>query len=160
MSTEAIRAAVTRMLPSVRSDLESLVRIPSVSADPAATSHLQASANAVAAMLRASGLPDVEILQVGSGKPAVLGRRPAGPGARTVLLYAHHDVQPPGRLDRWDSAPFDPTFWQRGERRVLFQATPDPTRSFGFIADNRRTAFADGLIDDAARVLDKFGGCA
>jgi acetylornithine deacetylase/succinyl-diaminopimelate desuccinylase-like protein len=106
--TAQLAAAVRRLLPSVRSDLERLVRIPSVSADPAAAPHLRASAREVAAMLRRAGLPDVEVLTVEGGRPAVLGRRPGPPGAPTVLLYAHHDVQPAGDPAGWDGDPFEP----------------------------------------------------
>ncbi|MGZ4433501.1 MAG: M20/M25/M40 family metallo-hydrolase [Trebonia sp.] len=103
-----LATALRRVLPSVRSDLERLVRIPSVSADPAAGPHLQASADEVATLLRQAGLPEVEVLSMPGGQPAVLGRRPGPPGARTVLLYAHHDVQPPGDRAAWDSDPFEP----------------------------------------------------
>ncbi len=108
-STVGLEAAVRRVLPSVRSDLERLVRIPSVSADPAAGPQLQASAAEVAGLLRAAGLPEVEVLDVEGGQPAVLGRRSAPAGAPTVLLYAHHDVQPPGDRAAWESDPFEPT---------------------------------------------------
>jgi len=100
--------AVRQVLPSVRADLERLVRIPSVSADPAAAPHLRASAEAAAGLLSGAGLPEVEIRTVPGGQPAVVARRPAPPGAPTVLLYAHHDVQPPGDLASWDSDPFQP----------------------------------------------------
>src|SRR5215472_1669589 len=93
---ERLAAAVRQVLPSVRADLERLVAIPSVSADPAAAPHLAASAREVAALLRAAGLPEAEVITAGGGAPAVLGHLPAPPGAPTVLLYAHHDVQPPG----------------------------------------------------------------
>ena len=84
------------------------MRIPSVSADPAAAPHLWASAAEVAALLRQAGLPEVDVLTAGDSRPAVLGRRAAPPGAPTVLLYAHHDVQPPGDPADWDSDPFTP----------------------------------------------------
>src|SRR6516162_9394546 len=100
--------AVQRMLPSVRADLERLVRIPSVSADPAAAPYLAESSHAVAALLSEAGLPEVDIVAVPNGQPAVLARRPAPPGAPTVLLYAHHDVQPAGDRAGWDSDPFEP----------------------------------------------------
>jgi acetylornithine deacetylase/succinyl-diaminopimelate desuccinylase-like protein len=106
--TEPLTAAVRQVLPSVRADLERLVRIPSVSADPAAAPQLRASAAEVAALLRQAGLPEVDVLTVEGGQPAVLGRRPGPPGAPTVLLYAHHDVQPPGERADWDSDPFEP----------------------------------------------------
>ena len=101
--------ALEQALPSVRSDLERLVRIPSVSADPAAQPHVQASAGEVATLLGQAGMPEVEVLTVDGGQPAVIGRRPAPPGAPTVLLYAHHDVQPTGDPAGWDSDPFEPT---------------------------------------------------
>ena len=108
-TSEGLRAALRQVLGSVRADLDTLIRIPSVSADAAATSHVQASAEQVADLLRAAGLPEVEVLQVAGGQPAVLGRRPGPAGAPTVLLYAHHDVQPPGERAAWDSDPFEPT---------------------------------------------------
>ena len=108
MTTEQLTAAVRQVLPSARADLERLVRIPSVSADPDAARHLWASAAEVAALLRQAGLPEVDVLTAGDSRPAVLGRRAAPPGAPTVLLYAHHDVQPPGDPADWDSDPFTP----------------------------------------------------
>ena len=104
---EDIRDALRTILPEVRSDLERLVRIPSISSDPAAGAHLQASAEEVARQLTECGLTEVEVLSAG-GHPAVIGRRPAAPGAPTVLLYAHHDVQPVGDLAQWSSDPFVP----------------------------------------------------
>ncbi|HLK73709.1 MAG TPA: dipeptidase [Streptosporangiaceae bacterium] len=101
-------AAVQQVLPSVRADLERLVRIPSVSADPAAAPHLRHSADEVAALLEAAGLPEVDVLSVPGGQPAVVARRPAPPGAPTVLLYAHHDVQPTGDPASWHTEPFQP----------------------------------------------------
>jgi acetylornithine deacetylase/succinyl-diaminopimelate desuccinylase-like protein len=99
---------VRQVLPSVRRDLEDLVRIESVWADPARRSEVQRSAQAVADLLSAAGFDDVEIVAEG-GAPAVIARRPAPPGAPTVLLYAHHDVQPEGDHGLWSTAPFEPT---------------------------------------------------
>jgi len=107
--SEGLRAAVATVLPEVLADLERLVRIPSISADPAAAGHVRASAAAVAALLREAGLEDVDILTIDGGQPAVIGHRPAPPGAPTVLLYAHHDVQPTGERADWESEPFEPT---------------------------------------------------
>ena len=111
---EAIRAALRDVMPSVRADLESLVRIPSVSADPARADDVRRSAEATADLFRAEGFDDVQILTAAGGAPAVVARRPAPEGAPTVLLYAHHDVQPVGDRADWDSEPFEPT--ERGER--------------------------------------------
>jgi acetylornithine deacetylase/succinyl-diaminopimelate desuccinylase-like protein len=102
-----LRAAVAGVLPGVRADLESLVRIPSVSADPGAAEAMRASAEAVSDLLASAGM-EVDVVRAGDGLPAVLGHRPAPPGAPTVLLYAHHDVQPAGDAADWDSDPFEP----------------------------------------------------
>jgi cysteinylglycine-S-conjugate dipeptidase len=104
-----LRAAVQKVLPQVRADLADLVRIPSVSADPVRHDQVRRSASATAHLLERAGFPDVRVLSAPGGQPAVVARRPAPPGVPTVLLYAHHDVQPEGRLDAWDSAPFEPT---------------------------------------------------
>lgn len=105
---EPVRSAVQRVLPGVRADLEQLIAIPSVSADPAAAPQLAESAREVAELLRQAGLPEVDIVQIDGGQPAVLAHRPGRPGAPTVLLYAHHDVQPPGDRADWDTDPFHP----------------------------------------------------
>ena len=106
--TSDVRAAVERVLPGVREDLERLVRIPSVSADPTASGHVRASAEAVVALLRGCDMEDVQILEVEGGAPAVVARKPAPPGKPTVLLYGHHDVQPTGDPAEWTSPPFEP----------------------------------------------------
>jgi cysteinylglycine-S-conjugate dipeptidase len=107
--SEPLRAALRQVLPSVRADLEQLVRIPSVSADPAAAPQVRASAEQAAVLLRQAGLPAVDIVSVKDGQPAVIGHRPGPPGTPAVLLYAHHDVQPAGDRAAWDSDPFEPT---------------------------------------------------
>ncbi|MFG1932574.1 dipeptidase [Mycobacterium sp. NPDC048908] len=99
---------VRAVLPSVRRDLEDLVRIESVWADPARRPEVQRSAEAVAKLLTEAGFGDVKTVSEG-GAPAVIARHPAPPGAPTVLLYAHHDVQPEGDPAQWQSAPFEPT---------------------------------------------------
>ncbi|WP_313673642.1 dipeptidase [Mycolicibacterium sp.] len=98
---------VRAVLPEVRRDLEDLVRIPSVWSDPARRHDVHRSAEKVAQLLRDAGFGDVEIVSEG-GAPAVIAHHPAPPGAPTVLLYAHHDVQPEGDAGQWDSAPFEP----------------------------------------------------
>ncbi len=110
-----LTARVRALLPGVRADLEALVRIPGVSAASFPREPVERSAAAVAELMRGAGLHDVEVLRVeipGTGgqvgAPAVVGHRPGPPGAPTVLLYAHHDVQPPGREELWASPPFEP----------------------------------------------------
>ncbi len=99
---------VRDVLPSVRRDLEDLVRIESVWADPARRGEVQRSADAVVKLLSDAGFKNVQIVSEG-GAPAVIARHPAPPGAPTVLLYAHHDVQPEGDHTQWNSPPFEPT---------------------------------------------------
>ena len=99
---------VRAVLPSVREDLEDLVRIQSVWADPARRDEVHKSAQAVFDLFTGVGFTDVRIVSEG-GAPAVIARHPAPPGAPTVLLYAHHDVQPEGDPQQWQSAPFEPT---------------------------------------------------
>jgi cysteinylglycine-S-conjugate dipeptidase len=104
-----LRAAVDNAFPASRADLENLVRIASVSADPSATPDVAASAEAVADLARSAGAASVDILTVPGGAPAVVAHWPAPEGKPTVLLYAHHDVQPTGVEADWTSPPFEPT---------------------------------------------------
>ncbi|GAB6897850.1 dipeptidase [Kineosporia succinea] len=106
---ESLRTRLAALMPAVRADLERLVRIPSVSADAFDQSTLETSASTVEQLLRDAGIDDVEILRVEGGRPAVVGRRPGPAGAPTVMLYAHHDVQPPGAEDAWETSAFEPT---------------------------------------------------
>src|ERR1700761_9228740 len=99
---------VREVLPSIRHDLEDLVRIESVWADPERRPEVHRSAQAVADLLSQAGFGDVRIVSA-DGAPAVIGHHPAPPGAPTVLLYAHHDVQPEGDRSQWASSPFEPT---------------------------------------------------
>src|SRR3712207_8301207 len=106
LSEADLRAAIQREMPGVRADLERLVRIPGIAFDGFDHAQAERSATAVAELLRGCGL-DVQVVRAG-GQPAVIGRRAAPPGAPTVLLYAHHDVQPAGDLTQWLSDPFEP----------------------------------------------------
>ena len=106
MTEDELRAAIAREMPGVRADLERLVRIPGIAFDGFDHSQVERSAEAVAELLRGCGL-EVQIVR-GAGQPAVIGRRAAPAGAPTVLLYAHHDVQPAGDPALWSSDPFEP----------------------------------------------------
>ncbi|GAA1149676.1 M20/M25/M40 family metallo-hydrolase [Kribbella jejuensis] len=103
-----LSAAIDRVLPSVRADLEDLIRIPSVSYEPARAADVQRSAEATAALFHAEGF-EVKIVRSNDGAPAVIAKKPAPAGKPTVLLYAHHDVQPTGPVSQWTSDPFEPT---------------------------------------------------
>ena len=103
-----LRAAVEQQLPWARADLERLIRIPSIWADPAHADDTHRSAEAVAELARGAGAADVAVVTADDGAPAVLAHWPAPPGAPTVLLYAHHDVQPTGGDELWTAHPFEP----------------------------------------------------
>lgn len=117
---EALRASVRGGLPRAIAELSELVRIPSVSWDGFDPAQVLASAERTAELLRELGVFDTVLVDRASapdgapGQPAVLARRPARSGRPTVLLYAHHDVQPPGPDIEWSSPPFEPTL--RGDR--------------------------------------------
>ena len=116
-----LREAVEAGFPAALADLTRLVRIPSVSWDGFDPEHVVRSAEAVAELARGTGVFDeVEVVRVPMegteelGLPTVFARRAAREGRPTVLLYAHHDVQPPGDDADWDSQPYEPTL--RGDR--------------------------------------------
>jgi len=94
-------------MPEVRDALERLIRIPSVSFPEFDPAKVRESADLTRELLAAAGM-QTEILEVEGAHPAVLGRIPPPAGAPTVLLYAHHDVQPEGPLQLWTSPPYDP----------------------------------------------------
>ncbi|WP_157622572.1 dipeptidase [Nostocoides sp. Soil756] len=153
-------------MPQVRADLEALTRIPSVSLDAFDQAHVEASAEATAALLRAEGC-EVEIVREG-GRPAVIGHKPGPPGSRTVTLYAHHDVQPPGDDALWDSPPFEPT--ERGGRLYGRGAADDKAGVMAHVAALRAhgddlpvgvTIFVEGEeeigSDSLPTILEKHG---
>jgi acetylornithine deacetylase/succinyl-diaminopimelate desuccinylase-like protein len=117
---EALRSSVRDGMPQAIGDLSSLVRIPSVSWDGFDAEHVQRSAEHTAQLLRDLDVFETVIVDRAPtsggalGQPAVLARRPARDGRPTVLLYAHHDVQPPGDDAAWSSPPYEPTL--RGDR--------------------------------------------
>lgn len=104
-----LRAHLQRGAPALLSDLSALIRIPSVSWSGFDPAHLEQSARTVAGLFESTGLfPSVRVL-TSSGAPAVVARREPKNGAPTVLLYAHHDVQPPGPDELWESPAYSPT---------------------------------------------------
>jgi acetylornithine deacetylase/succinyl-diaminopimelate desuccinylase-like protein len=160
---QELRAAVARELPGVREDLERLIRIPGVAFDGFDHAHVERSAEAVAGLLRGCGL-EVRIVRSG-GQPAVLGRRAAPPGAPTVLLYAHHDVQPPGDPALWEGDPFEPVerdgrLYGRGaaDDKAGVMAHVAALRAFGDRLPVGVVVFVEGEEEYGSKSLDRLIG--
>jgi acetylornithine deacetylase/succinyl-diaminopimelate desuccinylase-like protein len=110
MSPRELRDAVADAMPRSVQDLERLVRIPSIAFPGYDAEPVRASAEATAEILEAAGFGGVRLIELPDGvdHPAVYGEIPGPAGAPTVLLYAHHDVQPEGPLEEWSTPPFEP----------------------------------------------------
>jgi acetylornithine deacetylase/succinyl-diaminopimelate desuccinylase-like protein len=109
-----LKNRVHDQLPGLIGDLEALVRIQSVSADPERLAEVEKSARKTAQLLAAEGVAAEVVRAYDGAPPAVIGERKGPEGAPVVLLYAHHDVQPENDPADWDSPPFEPVV--RGER--------------------------------------------
>lgn len=111
MGTNEIIERVDRAMDTHINDLKDFVAIPSVSASSFDQSTLKESAQWVAQRAERLGL-ETEVIELRTddgrvGRPAILASREAEPGKPTVLLYAHHDVQPPGDDADWNTKPFE-----------------------------------------------------
>ena len=105
-SSVTLRERVSEDMPRIRAKLETLVRIRSISHPGGDPAEVRRSAEATANILREAGC-ETKIVEI-EGVPGVIGHVAAPAGAPTVLLYAHHDVQPTGARDLWHSEPFEP----------------------------------------------------
>jgi acetylornithine deacetylase/succinyl-diaminopimelate desuccinylase-like protein len=93
---------------AILEDLVAFARIPSVSTDPAYASGMRSGAAWVAERLRRAGLADATIRET-QGHPVVTASWLGAPGAPTILVYGHYDVQPPDPAERWITPAFEPT---------------------------------------------------
>jgi acetylornithine deacetylase/succinyl-diaminopimelate desuccinylase-like protein len=114
ISVTLVKEKVDAAFPVALANLGDLVRIPGIAWDAFDPQQLERSAEAVAALLRDTGVFElVEIRRAEAhgkvGAPAVVARREARNGRPQILLYAHHDVQPPGDLSVWNTPEFQPT---------------------------------------------------
>jgi acetylornithine deacetylase/succinyl-diaminopimelate desuccinylase-like protein len=106
-SAEQLRRRVAEIMDAARDELAALVRIPSVAFAGFPEEPVRRAAAAVLDLVRGVGI-DARLVDVPGSPPAVFGERPARPGAPTVLLYAHYDVQPAGPDAAWASPAFEP----------------------------------------------------
>ena len=109
-----IKKDIHENMPRYIDMLSSLVAIPSISFDNFDQKYVLDSANAVKAMFEKAGLTNIQFLMPPSGRPSVYAESLTSPDKPTILLYAHHDVQPPMREALWDTPPFKAT--QKGDR--------------------------------------------
>ena len=88
-------------------ELFDLLRIPSISADPAYNNQVALCAEHIAAHMTDLGIQNVNIYPT-QGHPIVYGDFLVDPALPTVLVYGHYDVQPADPIELWDNDPFDP----------------------------------------------------
>lgn len=103
-----LKSAVAADMPRLKELLSTLVRMKSVSADGYDPAAVRETGESIVAMLTEAGFDNTRLLESSNGHPAVFAERPGPEGAPKVLLYAHYDVQPPGPIEEWEIAPFDP----------------------------------------------------
>jgi len=147
----AVREAVEGGIPRALADLGDLVRIPGIAWPAFDQTQLVRSADAIAALAEDTGFFDsVRVLRAAIpgtdevGQPAVLATRAARNGRPTILLYAHHDVQPPGDEALWETPPFEPTV--RDGRLYGRGAADDKAGVMAHIASIR--AVSEAIGDD------------
>ncbi len=108
MDASEIASRIRDDMPRTTAELERLVRIPSIGYPGYDPANVRASAEATKDILAGAGFGDVRLLELDGGHPAVFGELPGPAGSPTVLLYAHHDVQPEGDPAEWSTPPFEP----------------------------------------------------
>ncbi|MPZ54369.1 MAG: M20/M25/M40 family metallo-hydrolase, partial [Acidimicrobiia bacterium] len=119
---DELRSRVSALFPRLQSTLEELIAIPSVSLDGFPPEEVRRSAERVAELLADVGVENTRLLEIDGAHPAVYGEIPPPEGMPTVLLYAHHDVQPPGPAEEWETGPFTPVV---KENRLLGRGASD-----------------------------------
>ncbi|MET8037936.1 dipeptidase [Streptomyces sp. NPDC005345] len=108
MSSNPVAETVASLMPRAKAELTELVAFKSVADfDQYPRSESEGAANWIADALRSEGFEDVALLDTPDGTQSVYGFLPGPEGAKTVLLYAHYDVQPPLDEAAWSTPPFD-----------------------------------------------------
>jgi acetylornithine deacetylase/succinyl-diaminopimelate desuccinylase-like protein len=140
--------------PEARARLSDLLRIPSISAQPAHARDCVAAAEWVRAQLAGLGF-DASVRPT-AGHPVVVGSHP-GPGgdAPHLLFYGHYDVQPPDPLELWTSPPFEPALVEgpHGPRLVARGAVDDKGQTMMWLEAFRAWQAVGGGLPVRATVL-------
>jgi cysteinylglycine-S-conjugate dipeptidase len=139
MDIDPLRRRIHDDMPRLIDELSSLVEIPSVGYDGYDPANVRASAERTRDVLRSSGA-EADLLEIDGGHPAVFGRAGVG-GPRTVLLYAHHDVQPAAHPEAWTTPPFAPAI---RDGRLFGRGTADDKCGIVIHAAALRALHEDG----------------
>ncbi|MFF3448003.1 dipeptidase [Streptomyces sp. NPDC002667] len=108
MSSNPVAETVASLMPRAKAELAELVAFKSVADfDQYPRSESEGAANWIADALRSEGFQDIALLDTPDGTQSVYGYLPGPEGAKTVLLYAHYDVQPPLDETAWTTPPFE-----------------------------------------------------
>lgn len=113
---QKIKESIKASMPTYIQQLSKLVSIPSISFDNFDQKFVLESANAVKQMFAEAGLTNIQFLTPESGRHTVYAESLTSPDKPTILLYAHHDVQPPMRESLWNTKPFEATVSTDGQR--------------------------------------------
>ena len=117
MTLDAVLARIDETLPQALDRLMDLLRIPSISTDPAFKPDCARAADWLVADLQSLGF-DARAAAT-PGHPMVVAHSDGGTGTRRILFYGHYDVQPVDPLDLWDRPPFDPEIQDTAKGRVI-----------------------------------------
>lgn len=123
MTPSDVAATVRSLMPQVIADLEELIAIPSVAFPGYPEEPVHRMAERTLALFREAGFADARFMDVPTGYPPIYGEIPGPPGAPTVVLYAHYDVQPAPESQGWTSDPWTPT--RKADGRIYGRGAAD-----------------------------------
>jgi acetylornithine deacetylase/succinyl-diaminopimelate desuccinylase-like protein len=149
METDQLRSRIHEDMPRVLDELSRLVAIPSIGYDGYDPANVRASAELTRDILREAGV-GAELLEIEGGHPAVFGSVPGPADRPTVLLYAHHDVQPAADPDAWTTPPFAPTLT---DGRLYGRGAADDKSGIVIHAAALRAVRADGPLPCSVKVI-------
>jgi acetylornithine deacetylase/succinyl-diaminopimelate desuccinylase-like protein len=150
MDAAQIRARIHDDADRMLEELSGLVAIDSIGYPGYDPSRVRASAERTAEILGAAGVPEVRLLEFDGGHPAVFGHVPGPEGAPTILLYAHHDVQPAADPAAWTSPPFEP---EVRDGRLYGRGAADDKSGIAIHAAALRALLADGPLPCTVKLI-------